>query len=208
MILAKAGGTGMAVRKMSRFSPHGSSGMALKSTVFKFQLQIADLDRHYYAEHVLTLARHPSETDIRLVARVLAFARMADEGFDMSSALCEPDEPDLCQRTLDGRIAHWIDVGQPDARRVLKAAGRADRVTIHPYGGSTSTIWWSGVQKELQRVRKLEVVAFPEAALKVLAAEVARTCQWQITLQDGELLVSTGSDCVSVVPDTWRRIEG
>lgn len=181
--------------------------MALKSTVFKFQLQIADLDRHYYADHVLTLARHPSETDIRLVTRVLAFARVADEGFDMSSALCEPDEPDLCQRTLDGRIAHWIDVGQPDARRVLKAAGRADRVTLHPYGGSTSTIWWEGVRKELLRVRKLAVIAFPEAALKALAAHVARTSQWQITIQDGAMMVSTGTDCVNVEPDTWRQIE-
>jgi len=182
--------------------------MALKSTVFKFQLQIADLDRHYYADHVLTLARHPSETDIRLVARVLAFARVADEGFDMSSALCEPDEPDLCQRTLDGRIQRWIDVGQPDARRVLKAAGRADRVTLHPYGGSTSTIWWEGVRKELQRVRKLEVIAFPEPAVKALATGLERTSQWQITIQDGEMMVSTGTDCVSVLPDTWRQIEG
>ncbi|QID19189.1 YaeQ family protein [Nitrogeniibacter mangrovi] len=180
--------------------------MALKSTVFKFQLQIADLDRHYYADHALTLARHPSETDERLVARVLAFARIAGEGIDMSSALCEPDEPDLCVRTLDGRITHWIDVGQPEARRVLKAAGRADRVTLHPYGGSTSTLWWEGVRKELLRVRKLEVIAFPEAAVKALAASVARTCQWQITVQDGTMMVSTGTDCVSVEPDTWRPI--
>lgn len=181
--------------------------MALKSTVFKFQLQIADLDRHYYAEHVLTLARHPSETDERLVARVLAFARIAGEGIDMTSALCEPDEPDLCVRTLDGRIAHWIDVGQPDARRVLKAAGRADRVTLHPYGGSTSTLWWDGVRKELLRVRKLEVIAFPEMPVKALATQVARTSQWQVTLQDGELMVSTGTDCVNISPDTWRQID-
>jgi uncharacterized protein YaeQ len=181
--------------------------MALKSTIFKFQLQIADLDRHYYADHALTLARHPSETDARLVARVLAFARIADEGLQMTSALCEPDEPDLCLRTLDGRIAHWIDVGQPDARRVLKAAGRADRVTVHPYGGATSALWWEGVRRELLRVRKLEVLAFPEAAVKALAEEVERSCQWQVTVQDGEMMVSTGRGCVNVLPDTLRPID-
>lgn len=144
--------------------------MALKSTVFKFQLQIADLDRHYYADHALTLARHPSETDVRLVSRVLAFACRADARLSMTSALCDPDEPDLCLASLDGRIEHWIDVGQPDARRIIKAAGRADRVTVHPYAGSSSQLWWQGVQRELTRLRKLEVIAFPEPEVKALAA--------------------------------------
>lgn len=184
----------------------GGTGMALKSTVFKFQLQIADMDRHYYADHTLTLARHPSETDQRLVARVLAFARLADERLSMASALCEPDEPDLCLTRLDGRIEHWIDVGQPDARRIIKAAGRADRVTVHPYAGSSSQLWWQGAQRELTRLRTLEVIAFPEAEIKVLAATVARTTAWQVMVQDGVLTVSGDHGCVSVEPDTWRAI--
>ena len=192
---------------MSRFPAVGAN-VALKSTVFKFQLQIADLDRHYYADHALTLARHPSETDVRLVARVLAFVRLADERFDLTSALCEPDEPDLCLRALDGRIERWIDVGQPDARRIIKAAGRAERVIVHPYAGSASVLWWTGVKRELARLRTLEVTAFPEAALKTLAAQVTRTTQWQITLQDGVMMVSTGADCVSVEPDTWCAPRG
>lgn len=178
--------------------------MALKSTVYKFQLQIADLDRHYYADHALTLARHPSETEARLVARVLAFARCAEDGFDMTGAVCTPDEPDLCQRTLDGRIARWIDVGQPDARRLLKAAGRADRVTVHPYGGAAARLWWKGVERELARVRTLEVIAFPDEAVKALSAHVARNTAWQITVQDEVLMVSGEQQCVSVEPETWR----
>lgn len=178
--------------------------MALKSTVFKFQLQIADLDRHYYADHALTLARHPSETDVRLVSRVLAFARQADERLSMTSALCDPDEPDLCLASLDGRIERWIDVGQPDARRIIKAAGRADQVTIHPYAGASSLLWWQGVQRELARLRKLEVIAFPESELKTLSASLVRTTAWQITVQDGILAVSGDHGCVSVEPDTWR----
>ena len=181
--------------------------MALKSTVFKFQLQIADLDRHYYANHVLTLARHPSETDLRLVARVLAFARRAGDGFDMTGAVCVPDEPDLCLRTLDGRIERWIDVGQPDVRRLLKAAGRAGSVTVHPYAGASARLWWQGVQRELARVRKLEVVAFPEDAVKALATQLARTTAWQITIQDAVMMVSGEQGCVSVEPDVWRTID-
>ncbi|MCB1961426.1 MAG: YaeQ family protein [Rhodocyclaceae bacterium] len=181
--------------------------MALKSTVFKFQLQIADLDRHYYADHVLTLARHPSETDQRLVARVLAFVRLADARFDLTSALCEPDEPDLCLRALDGRIERWIDVGQPDARRIIRAAGRAERVIVHPFAGSTSALWWSGVQRDLARLRTLEVIAFPEDAVKALAAAVTRTTHWQVTLQDGVMMVTVGERCVTVAPDTWRGMD-
>lgn len=181
--------------------------MALKSTVFKFQLQIADLDRHYYADHLLTLARHPSETDVRLVARVLAFARRAGEGFDMTGAVCVPDEPDLCLRTLDGRIERWIDVGQPDARRLLKAAGRSASVTVHPYAGASARLWWQGVQRDLVRVRKLEVTAFPDDAVKALAAQLTRTTEWQITVQDAVMMVSGAQDCVSVEPDIWREFD-
>ncbi len=180
--------------------------MAIKSTVYKFQLQIADLDRHYYADHALTLARHPSETDQRLVARVLAFARCAGDGFDMTGAVCTPDEPDLCQRTLDGRIARWIEVGQPDARRLLKAAGRAERVTVHPDGGAAARMWWTGVERDLARLRKLEVIAFPDDAVKALSVHLARTTAWQITVQDRVLMVSGAEDCVSVETEVWRAI--
>ena len=102
--------------------------MALKATIFKASLQVSDMDRKYYAEHALTLARHPSETDERMMLRVLAFALNAHEHLAFGKGLSDTDEPDLWQKDLTGRILHWIDVGQPDEKRLIRASGRADRL--------------------------------------------------------------------------------
>ena len=114
--------------------------MALKSTIYKADLQIADMDRHYYQDHSLTLARHPSETDERLMVRLLAFVRHANESLIFAKGLSDVDEPDLWQKDLTGAIELWIDVGQPDERRMLKACGRASQVVVYSYS-STSAIW-------------------------------------------------------------------
>ena len=101
--------------------------MALKSTIYKAELQIADMDRHYYADHALTIARHPSETDERMMVRVAAFALFAQERLEFCKGLSDTDEPDLWQKDLTGAIETWIEVGQPDERRIAKASGRVER---------------------------------------------------------------------------------
>src|SRR5678816_1520267 len=108
--------------------------MALKATIFKAELSIADVDRGYYADHALTIARHPSETDGRMMVRLLAFALNAHERLEFGKGLSDTDEPDLWQKSLTGAIEHWIEVGQPDDKRLLRACGRADRVTVYAYG--------------------------------------------------------------------------
>ncbi len=116
--------------------------MALPSTIFKATLQISDIDRQYYGEHQLTLARHPSETDERMMVRLFAFALHADENLNFTKGLCADDEPDLWQKSLTGEIALWIDVGLPDERRVRKACGRAEKVCLYLYGGRAADLWW------------------------------------------------------------------
>jgi uncharacterized protein YaeQ len=98
--------------------------MALKATVVKAELQVSDMDRHYYASHNLTLAQHPSETDERLMVRLLAFALNADERLEFGKGLSSDDEPDLWRRDYTGDIELWIDLGQPDESRIRKASGR------------------------------------------------------------------------------------
>ncbi len=116
--------------------------MALKATIFKADLQIADMDRRYYGDHTLTIARHPSETDERMMVRLLAFAMHADEALSFGRGLSTDDEPDLWRKDLTGTIEIWIDVGLPDEKRVRRACGRARQVFVYSYGGRGAELWW------------------------------------------------------------------
>ena len=116
--------------------------MALKSTVVKAELQVSDLDRHYYATHNLTVAQHPSETDERLMVRLLAFALFAEERLEFGRGLSQDDEPDLWLKELTGEIDLWIDLGQPEEARIRKACGRARRAVVVTYSGRSADIWW------------------------------------------------------------------
>jgi len=165
--------------------------MALKSTIYKADLQIADMDRHYYQDHSLTLARHPSETDERLMVRLLAFVRHAHEALVFAKGLSDVDEPDLWQKDLTGAIELWIDVGQPDDRRMLKACGRASEVIVYSYS-STSAIWWSQAGNRVERARNLTVYNLAAETSAALAAMARRSMQLQCTIQDGQIWISNG----------------
>ncbi len=170
--------------------------MALKATIFKARLQIADMDRGLYADHALTLARHPSETDERMMVRLLAFALHVpaddhDGALEFGKGLSDADEPDLIRRDLTGRIRHWIEVGQPDDKRLLRAAGRADRVCVLAYGTSTP-IWWSGIAGKLARAANLDVWQVPAAQSQALAALAQRSMNLQVTVQDGLVWLGDG----------------
>ena len=174
--------------------------MALSSTIFKASLQISDMDRNYFAEHLLTLARHPSETDERMMVRLLAFALHADEQLSFTKGLCADDEPDLWQMTLMNEIELWIDVGLPDERRLRKACGRAKQVYLYSYGGRGADLWWQRNAEKLQRFGNLSVIELPEAACKDMASLVQRTMQLQCTVQDGEIWLTNGESTCSIVP--------
>ncbi len=174
--------------------------MALTATIFKAKLQVSDMDRHYYAEHHLTLARHPSETDERMMVRLLAFALHADERLAFTKGLCVDDEPDLWQKSLSDEIELWIDVGLPDEKRVRKACNRAMHVCLYIYGGRNAELWWSRNSTSLQRHNNLTVIEIPEESSQELATMAQRSMQLQCTLQDGEVWVNCDDQSLSVTP--------
>ena len=175
--------------------------MALKSTIFKVELQIADLDRNYFQNHALTVARHPSETDERMMARVLAFALYADPALSFGKGLSSEDEPDLWRKDLTGAIELWIEVGLPDERRVRRACGRARRVVVLTYGGRVADMWWQQNRAALQRQDNLAIINLAAGESKALAALAARGMQVQCTLQDGELWLIVDGENTRIAPE-------
>jgi uncharacterized protein YaeQ len=174
--------------------------MALKSTIFKADLQIADMDRNYYQSHALTLARHPSETDERMMVRLLAFALHADEYLAFGKGLSAEDEPDLWKKDLTGAIELWIEVGLPDEREIRKACGKANRVVVLCYGGRGADLWWNQNRDKLERLRNLRVIGLAPESTQALAALANRNMQLQCTVQDGQVWLTDGQDTVHIEP--------
>jgi uncharacterized protein YaeQ len=179
--------------------------MALKATIFKAELSIADMDRAYYADHSLTLARHPSETDERMMARLLAFALYADAGLGFGKGLCVDDEPDLWLKDLTGAIELWIDVGLPDEKWLKKACNRAARVVLLSYGGRQAEVWWAQIETKLARMDNLAVLNLPAEASQALANMAARTMRLQWTVQDGHIFLTDGAESVHLQPVTLKN---
>ncbi len=177
--------------------------MALKATVFKADLQIADMDRNYYQDHHLTIAQHPSETDERMMVRVLAFALHADHALAFGKGLSTEGEPDLWRKDLTGAVDLWIDVGQPDERDIRKACGRARQVVVVTYGRAAD-VWWSQNRGRLERLENLTVIHLPAAATEAMAALVERTMRLQCTIQDGQVWLAGDAGTVQVEPEVRK----
>lgn len=177
--------------------------MALRSTVYRAQLNISDLDRHYYDSHSLTLARHPSETDERLMMRLLAFIRHADPQLLPGGGLCVDDEPDLWQKDLTGRIQHWVSVGLPEEKWLKRASARSDQVSLYAYGRNAS-LWWQQQQSALARLDNLQVLRIAPDTSQALAALAARSMDLQCTVQDGDVWISSNEASVHVQPE-WLQ---
>ncbi|MBW8306860.1 MAG: YaeQ family protein [Thiobacillus sp.] len=171
--------------------------MALKATIYKADLQIADMDRHYYADHALTIARHPSETDERMMARVLAYAVYAQEGIAFTKGLFDVDEPEVWVKSLTGEIKLWIDLGQPDEARIRRACSRAEQVVVLCYG-SGCEVWWKQIASKLTRFSHLTVLQLPADTTQALAALAARGMQLQCMVEDGEIWLNSDTESVSV----------
>ena len=176
--------------------------MALKSTIFKAELQIADLDRNYYATHVLKVARHPSETDERMMVRVLAFMLNADEALIFGKGLSSEDEPDLWRKDLTGSIELWIEVGLPDEKRLRRACGRSNRVLVLTYGGRIADMWWQQNQAALRKLDKLTVIDIVPAETQALAALAQRSMTLQCTLQENEIWLIADGESLHIAPQT------
>ena len=174
--------------------------MALNATIYKVELQISDMDRHYYATHALTVARHPSETEERLMVRLLAFALYADDRLEFGKGLSDEDEPALWRKAYTDEIELWIEVGQPDETRIRKACGRARQVVVISYGGHAAELWWNKVGASLSRNRNLTVLDIPTATVAELVALLQRGMRLQGLIQDGQLQLMNDADAVAVDP--------
>lgn len=159
--------------------------MALKSTIFKADLQVADLDRGHFGDYALTVARHPSETDERMMIRLLAFALYAGQDLSFGKGISTDEEPALWEVDPAGVIRLWIEVGQPDETRIRKACNKADRVVVLSYGARAVDVWWKQISDALSRFDNLEIWRLGPDEGQALAALAERTMKLSCTVQEG-----------------------
>ena len=174
--------------------------MALKATVHKVELQVSDMDRHYYASHNLTLAQHPSETEQRLMVRLLAFALFADERMEFGRGLSDEEDPDVWRRDYTGDIEQWIDLGQPDESRIKKACGRAQQVIVVNYSGNASDIWWNKLAPGLTRLKNLTVIDIEPASVDAISTLLQRSMRLTAMIQDGEVQLMSDTANIALTP--------
>jgi uncharacterized protein YaeQ len=186
--------------------------MALKSTIFKVQLQLADIDHGCYADHSLTLARHPSETDERMMVRLVALALQAhqlpdvcagDGTLGFGAGLSDPDSPDVVLTDFTGRIRLWIEVGQPDDKALSKASSKADAVVVYAFGPAAE-VWWKALENKVTRLDKVQVWRLPNDAVTDLRTLAERSMQLQATVQEGSLMLSSASGSAHIEPIRWK----
>ncbi|MFN7695341.1 MAG: YaeQ family protein [Burkholderiales bacterium] len=186
--------------------------MALKSTIFKANLSVADIDHGYYADHNLTLARHPSETDERMMVRLVALGLHAhelqtrcngDATLAFGAGLSDADDPDVVLTDYTGAKRVWIEVGQPDDKAMSKACSKAESVVVYAFGPAAE-VWWKGVETKITRLDRLQVWRLPHAAVQELTAMAERSMQLQATIQEGHVMLSSSKGSVDIEPVRWR----
>ncbi len=177
--------------------------MAVGSTIYKCNLNIANMDTHYYDEQSLTLAKHPSETDLRVMIRLIAYVLNANEALEFTRGISDDEAPDLWQKSLTGDIELWIDIGQPDEKRIKKASGRSEKVVIYIYQEGAGEAWFKQNTKVLKRFSNISVIY-----LKIdgdLEAMASRSMNLQCNVSDGELTLINDDDSVLVHSVTWKE---
>jgi uncharacterized protein YaeQ len=186
--------------------------VAIKSTIFKAHLQIADIDHGYYADHALTLARHPSETDERMMVRLAALALNAhqvqtlcqgDGTLAFGAGLSDPDDPDASLTDFAGRKRLWIEVGQPEEKPLTRACSRSDAVCVYAFHHAAE-VWWKGLQNRVSRLDKLQVWRLPAQASEELTTLAERSMQLQATVHDGVLTLSSAANSVQIETQRWK----
>ena len=181
--------------------------MAQKATIYKVQLSVADMDRHYYEIHNLTVAKHPSETDERLMVRILAFALNAHEKLEFTRGISTDDEPDIWQKSLSGELELWVALGLPGEKIVRQSCGRANEVIIYCYGGRTAEMWWEKIKDSTTRFDNLQVINFTNKDTRELGKQASRSMKLQVNIQDGDVMVSVDGSIVSVTLVKWKNTD-
>ncbi|WP_136635139.1 YaeQ family protein [Pseudooceanicola onchidii] len=177
--------------------------MAQKATIYKIELSVSDMDRHYYETHRLTVARHPSETDERLMVRVIAFALNAHEQLELAKGLSTDDEPDIWRKSLSGEIDLWISLGLPSEKVIRQSCNKAAEVIVYAYGRTAET-WWDRTKGATTRFDNLRVLHLGVDDTEALAALASRSMKLQINIQEGEVMVAMDDTVIYLTPDTWK----
>jgi uncharacterized protein YaeQ len=177
--------------------------MALKATIIKLDLTISDMDRDYYQQHNITMAQHPSETEQRLILRTIAFTLFARENLQFTKGLSDDSQPDLWQKNLIDDIELWIDLGQPDEKRIRKACHKAKQVIILSYGDNAASMWWKNVEKKAKAFDNLSVYHINTDQYQSLSQLMQRHLVLNASIQDAELWLSDDQYSLHITPQQW-----
>lgn len=178
--------------------------MALKSTIYKVDLQITDLNRNYYQSHLLTIARHPSETTERMMMRVIVFGLHASDDLTFARGISTDDEPDIWEKNLTDDIVLWLELGQPDEKRIRKACAKAKKVVIYTFNPRSSSIWWKQIKNKLSRFTNLAVINLSVTDPDVLENMVKRTVQLQCTIEGEQIWLSDDNNMTQIECESWK----
>ena len=181
--------------------------MAQKATIYKVELSVSDMDRHYYETHNLTVAKHPSETDERLMVRILAFALNAHEHLEFTRGISTDDEPDIWQKSLSGELEFWVALGLPGEKIIRQSCGKANEVIVYSYGGSTAEMWWEKIKDSTTRFDNLQVINLSKKDTSELGKQARRLMKLQVNIQDGDVMVSVDDTIVNVNPVKWKNAD-
>ena len=181
--------------------------MAQKATIYKVELSVADMDRDYYETHNLTVAEHPSETDERLMVRILAFALNAHEQLEFTRGISTDDEPDIWQKSLSGELELWVALGLPGEKIIRQSCGKANKVIVYCYGGRTAEVWWEKIKNSTTRFDNLQVTNFSKKDTSELGKMASRLMKLQINIQEGDVMVSVDGSIVYITPVKWKDAE-
>lgn len=173
--------------------------MALPSIIYRVTIQLSDLDRSIFETLQTTVARHPSETEERLVARLLAYTLFYEAGISFTKGICDGDQPDILTKSMDGRVSSWIEVGLPDPDRLIKAAKHAGQVSLLACG-NTLPVWERQNTGKLARIRNLTVISIDQVFIGKLVALLARSIQWSVTITEGTLYLQVADVSLETVP--------
>lgn len=179
--------------------------MAQSASIFKVEIQVSDMNRHYYAAHNLTIARHPSETDTRMMLRILAFGLHAGQRMDFTRGISTDDEPDLWEKNDSGEVKVWIDLGTPDEKRIRKACGIAREVNIYAYNERSANLWWEKYRNALQRHDNLTVRLFDDRTRDAVCDLVSKNMQLQITIQDNDVFFGDTTNTIAFSPTILKQ---
>ncbi len=179
--------------------------MAIKATIYKVKLEISDCDRNYFHSHDLTISCHPSETEQRMMIRLLAFSLFASDSLGFTKGLCADDEPELWDKNLSGEIEQWISLGQIGEKQLRKSLGRSKQVVIFTYSGQKSSTWWKKNQSQYSRLKNLQIINIKSADVEAMQTFVSRNMNLQVTIQEGIIWLSDSSQTISIEPENFLR---